>query len=152
VDLIHVYVVLGHALLGLGRPTEAADAYKQALNLHREKGQHHLVAEPLAGLARVALAQGDRTGALAHVGEILDHMEAHPALLGTWEPLRIYLTCYRVLQASGDPRAGELLDAAYHLLQERAAGIEDDDLRRSFLENVAAHGEIVATWKETPHP
>jgi hypothetical protein len=30
------------------------------------------------------------------------------------------------------------------LLQERAAQIEDDQLRRSFLENVAAHRELLA--------
>jgi len=102
-------------------------------------------------LARVSLAQGDPAGALAHVGEILDYMEDHPALLGTLEPLRIYSTCYRVLLANGDPRAEEILHAAYHLLQERAAAIEDQSLRRSYLENVPAHREIVATWKETSH-
>jgi len=160
VDLIYVFVVLGHALTGLGHPStgsgqclaEAADAYRQALTLHRERGQHHLAVESLAGLARVALTQGDPAGALAHVQEILDYMEGHPALEGTLEPLRIYLTCYRVLQASGDPHAGEILDAAYHLLQERAATIEDEGLRRSHLENVAEHREIVATWKATSHP
>jgi tetratricopeptide (TPR) repeat protein len=147
VEVIYAYTVLGHALAGLGLTAEAADAYRQALTLHRERGQHWHV-EPLAGLARVALAQGDLTGALAHVGEILGYATGHPALEGTIEPLRIYLTCYRVLQANGDPRSGEILDAAYRLLQERAARIEDDDLRRSYLENVAAHREIVAAWNE----
>ena len=152
VELIYVFAVLGHALAGLGYPAEAADAYRQALNLRREREQHHLAVEPLAGLARVSLAQGDPAGALAHVGEILDYLCDHPALEGTIEPLRIYVTCYRVLQASGGRRAGEILDAAYHLLQERAATIEGEDLRRSFLENVAAHREIVATWREGSHP
>ena len=55
------------------------------------------------------------------------------------EPLRICSTCYRVLLANGDPRAGAILDATYHLLQERAAKIEDGDLRRSYQENVSAH-------------
>ncbi|HUT17943.1 MAG TPA: tetratricopeptide repeat protein, partial [Anaerolineae bacterium] len=151
VDLPYVFTVLGHALAGLGHPAEAADAYRQGLALRREKGQHHLVVEPMAGLARVALAQGDPVGALAHVDDILGYLSDHPALEGTLEPLRIYLTCYRVLQANGDPRGGEILDAAYHLLQKRAATIEDEDLRRSYVENVAVHREIVATWKETSH-
>jgi hypothetical protein len=34
------------------------------------------------------------------------------------------------------------LSRAYHLLQERADKIEDQDLRRSYVENVAAHREI----------
>ena len=87
-----------------------------------------------------------------HVGEILDYVEDHPALSGTLGPLRIYATCYRVLSANGDPRAGEILGAAYPLLRERAATIEGGDLRRSYLENVAAHRQIVALWEEASHP
>jgi hypothetical protein len=94
------------------------------------------------------LGQGDPAQALAHVQEILICLEAGPGLEGTWEPLRVYLTCYCVLRANGDPRAEETLAAAYCLLQERAANIDDEGLRRSYLENVAAHREIVAAWNE----
>jgi tetratricopeptide (TPR) repeat protein len=139
---------LGHALAALGRLAEAADVYRQALAIRRELSQPHLAVEPLAGLARLALAQGERTQALARVEEILDYLEAHLTLDGTFEPLQVYLTCYRVLRANEDARSGEILDAAYHLLQERANKIEDKDLRRSYLENVAAHQEIVAVWNE----
>jgi hypothetical protein len=66
----------------------------------------------------------------------------HP-LDGTREPFRIYLTCYRVLRANHDPRAKELLETAHHTLQERAAGIADEEQRRSFLENVPPHREIL---------
>ncbi|MBN1811946.1 MAG: tetratricopeptide repeat protein [Anaerolineae bacterium] len=152
VDLQYVFAVLGHALAGLGHLAEAAENYRQCLTMRREREQHHLAVEPLAGLARVALAQGDPAGAMAHVGEILDHMKDHPALAGTLEPLRIYLTCYRVLLANEDPRASEILDAAYHLLQERAARIEDDNLRYSYLENVAVHREIIALWERDIAP
>jgi tetratricopeptide (TPR) repeat protein len=151
VDFVHVFAILGHALMGLGHPAEAAENYQQCLTIQRERGQHHLAVEPLAGLARVALAQGNPAKALAYVGEILGYLKDHPALEGTLEPLRIYVTCYRVLLANGDPRAGETLDAAYRLLQERAATIEDENLRRSYLENVAAHREIVALWEKTAH-
>lgn len=151
-ELIYAFAVLGHALTGLEHYAEAADAYAQGLALRREKGQHHLAVEPLAGLARVALAQGDPDLALVHASEILDYIGDHPALHGTLEPLRIYLTCYRVLSAIGDPRAGNILDAAYNLLQERADTIEDKALRRSYLENVAAHREIVALWNKASHP
>jgi hypothetical protein len=66
---------------------------------------------------------------------------------GTAEPFRVYLTCYRVLRAVGDLSASKTLGKAYHLLQEQATRISDEDLRRSFLENVAAHREIVEEWK-----
>jgi tetratricopeptide (TPR) repeat protein len=152
VDLIYVFCVLGHALLGLGRPAEAAESYWQCLVRHREWGRRHLIVEPLAGLARVALAQGDLVAALAHVNEILDHIADRPALHGLFEPLRVYLTCCRVLLANGDPRAGEVLEGGYRLIQERAATIEDEDLRRSYLENVPAHRAIVAASEGMSHP
>ena len=121
---------------------EAADAYRQALALRRELGQPHLVTEPLAGLARVCLIQGNPIEAQALVEEILGHLESH-TLEGTEEPIRVYLTCYRVLTVNQDSRARELLDKAHTLLQERAGKIGDEEMRRSYLENVCAHYEIV---------
>ncbi len=101
--------------------------------------------EPLAGLARVALAQGVLAQAQAHVEQILTHLEAGN-LDGTLEPDRVYLTCYQVLRATEDRRAQELLNRAYHELQDRAAKIDDESLRCSFLENVADRREIRAEW------
>jgi len=56
------------------------------------------------------------------------------------------MACYRVLQASGDPRAGKVLSATYALLQERADMIDDQELQRSYLENVPHHREIVSVY------
>jgi len=136
------WMMLGHALLGLERLEEAAEAYRESVALRHELGQPNLATEPLAGLARVALAQGDPMQAQAHVEEILSHLETG-TLDGATAPFQIYLTCYRVLKASQDLRTQEILATAYDLLQERAARITDEEMRRSFLENVAAHREIV---------
>jgi len=133
---------LGHTLAGLGRLAEAASAYQRAISLQRELGQTNQAIESLAGLARVALTQGEPT----RVEEILTHLETG-ALDGADDPLRVYLTCYRVLVANGDPRAPQILDTAHALLQERAAKIEDEPTRRSFLENITTHREIVAEWR-----
>jgi hypothetical protein len=65
---------------------------------------------------------------------------------GPLEPFRAHLTCYHVLGAGDDPRARGILEQAHRLLQERAAKISDAEERRSFLENVAAHREIVKEW------
>ena len=145
---------LGHALAGLGQSGEAADAYRRALDLRRELGQHHLAPEPLAGLARVALTREDPSAALAYLEEILSHLETGGpstgsgcSIDGTGEPLRVYLTCYRVLRANQDPRAERVLEEAHNILQARAAKIDDEDLRRSFLENVTANREIAVEWK-----
>jgi hypothetical protein len=53
-----------------------------------------------------------------------------------------------VLGAAGDPRAREVLEIAYLQLQERAAKIEEEALRRSFLENVPWNREIVKLWEK----
>jgi predicted ATPase/uncharacterized protein HemY len=139
---------LGHAHLARQSPAEAAEAYRQSLALRRELAQPHLATETLAGLARVSLSQGDPSEAQALVDEILAVIESR-GLAGTDEPLRVYLTCYRTLAASHDPRAAGLLETGHRLLQERAAKIADDETRRSYLENVAAHRELVREFAET---
>jgi len=142
---------LGHALVGLGSTKEAKDAYRQSLALLRELGLAYRAMEPVAGLARVCLAEGNLAQAQAHMEEILSYLadRTHRTLGSVWElgePLRVYLTCYRVLLANGDPRAGDVLNTAYRFLQELAAKISDEEERRSFLENVAAHREIASEY------
>jgi DNA-binding IclR family transcriptional regulator len=142
----------GHALVGLRWLDEAVDAYGQALDLRRALRQDNLTVEPMAGLARIALIRDDRVQAMAHVEEILKHLESNPDLDGTDEPLRVYLTCYQVLSAQDDPRCLEILSAAHQLLNKQAARIGDEAVRRAFLDNMAAHQEVVAAYRELePH-
>jgi len=136
---------LGHALVGLARLDEASDVYGEALVLLRKLELPHLALETLTGLARVCLTQGNLAGSQGHVEDILHHLKTG-SLDGTLEPARIYLTCYRVLKASDDGRAEHILEEAYRFLQERAAKISDEEERRSFLENVEEHSEIVCEW------
>lgn len=133
----------GHTQVELDLLSEAVVSYRQALILYQEIGQLHFAREALAGLSRVALAQGDLAQAQAFVAELLPQLSIEN-LYGMREPFRVYLTSYQVLQAGQDPRAGEVLAAAFGLLQERAQGIDDERLRRSFLENIPSHRELVA--------
>jgi hypothetical protein len=86
--------------------------------------------EPLAGLARVSLLQGELDRAQAWVEDILEHLKTQ-SLDGAEDPFRVYLTCYHVLKATGEARAEVILTTAHDLLQERAAKIDDGVLRRS---------------------
>jgi tetratricopeptide (TPR) repeat protein len=138
---------LGHALVGLNRMNEAVENYQQAMNLRLEFDQPHLATEPIAGLARVYLAQDDLIQAQNHVDEIMDFLRDN-TLDGTEEPFLVYLTCYRVLHANDDPRAQDVLNTAYTKLQEQAERIDDDELRHSFLENVAANREIISVYTQ----
>ena len=135
-------MVLGHACRGLGQSAEAKAAYQESIEIRGEVGQTNLAIESRAGLVGVLLDEGDLDQAAAHIDEILKHLEDN-TLEGTEEPSRINLTCYQVLQANRDPRALKVLREAYEQLQAQATKIEDEELRHSFLHNVAANRGIV---------
>jgi len=135
--------ILGHALVGMNQLDAAAAAYQEALALRRELGQPNLAMEPLAGLARMELVRGDYVAALTPIEEILAHLETS-SLAGTDEPYRVYLTCFKVLQANGDLRARAILQTGHRLLQEQAAKIKDETRRHSLLQNVPDHREMIA--------
>lgn len=136
---------LAAARMDLGDLTEAALAYQQAFDAFDDLGQSNYALDALAGLARASLALGDQAQGLSHVEGLLDHLGTG-IVESSHEPLLIYLTCYRVLHAARDPRAQKVLGSAHSLLQERAARIPDEEMRRSYLEEVAAHREITAAY------
>ena len=135
---------LGEVAQALGEYAQAETCCQQALMIRRELGLSHHVAEDLARLAQIALAQGDLDGAQARVAEILPCLDDDPLLQGAEDVFQVFVACYRVLHASGDPWAAHILDQAHSLLQEQASKIGDEKLRSSFLENVASHREIMA--------
>jgi predicted ATPase/DNA-binding SARP family transcriptional activator len=137
---------LGHAQVALGNLEEAVASYEQAYLLHLDAGEQGQSLDALAGLARAALRQGQIQKAHDHAEGILDFL-GHPILQAAKEPLRTYLTCYQVLLAAKDPRAEKVLRDAHCSLQQQAARIPDPTLRRSFLENIAAHCEIAAAYE-----
>ncbi len=140
-------LVAGHAELGLGRLDAARAAYTEscellaALNLRPQQ-----VLDPVSGLARVALAEGDIATALMHVERLLAHQAAGGSFDGTEEPLLLPLTCWRVLHAAGDARAQDVLTAAVLELQAQAERIRDPEARDSFLHQVPHHRETLQAW------
>lgn len=142
-------LVAGHAELGLGRFDAARRAYvdcRDRVEALKMRGQQ--VLDPVSGLARVALAQGDTAGALRQVDLLMAHVAEGGSFDGTEEPLLLPLTCWRVLHAAGDARAPGVLSAAMSELQTQAERIVDTQARRAFLEKVPHHREIVAAWQQ----
>lgn len=139
--------IRGNLLTFAGQWEAAEQVFQQAAALRAAFQQHHLVNEPLAGLAVCALALGRQAEALAHVNAIMAFLEQH-RLDGAIEPFRIYLRCYEVLIATGDGRAPALLDRAYNELQSWAAGLSDPAARRRFLEDVRVNHRIVSLWNQ----
>jgi tetratricopeptide (TPR) repeat protein len=140
------WAVLAGDLAWAQREVELAQAeYEKALE---SKVTEDVVSyyKARCGLAQIALAEENLADAQRWSGEI------RPVLGRSWggSPyvgLRPHLICFQVLQASGDPHAREVLEEGYRLLQERAAQIDDPDLRRSYLENVAVHREIATAYE-----
>ena len=143
---------VGEAELALGRFAAAAEALGSA------RARAIEIASPYrhdaaAGLARVALAQGDRHTAMRALDELLalaDKTDADEnALDGVEFPRLVEWTCHRVLASAGereDPRAVAWLVRAHDALQVQAATIQDAALRQGFLRNIPVHREIVAAW------
>jgi hypothetical protein len=106
-----------------------------------------------AGLAQVALAEGDAAAALAAMAALkplLDHIAAGGTLDGTEYPRLIELNCHQALARAGDPRAADWLARAHSALMAQADAISrsttDATLRQGFLQNIPHHREIVAAW------
>jgi DNA-binding SARP family transcriptional activator/predicted ATPase len=147
-------VRLAHALLPSSDWAAAQVLYQEALTLWQEQKRPHYAVEAQAGLAEVALAQGDLATAVAHALTILDFIQASPparALCAVEEPARVYWSCYQALQAAGKEALAEaLLRSARDWLNTRMAGLPHEQ-RQLYQQNVAANRMILAlaTFRQT---
>jgi DNA-binding SARP family transcriptional activator/tetratricopeptide (TPR) repeat protein len=138
---------LGLVLEEMGELDAAADAFRRALALKHEIGQQAWAMEDQSGLARIALVQDRRTEARQQVTEILERLTGE-GVSGLIRPFLAYLTVYQVLAATGEKKkAKAVLGEAYALLMERAGQLDDEEIRRSYLENVPEHRELVAAYR-----
>ena len=136
---------LGDAEQAMGRHAAAALTFEsiQALALC------HQLPEPpdaLAGLASLALAQGDLPTALRHVLRLLALDGQGAVAQASLNPRRLALICHRVLSSADDPRALAWLQGAHAELLAVAATISDAALRDGFLNNIPDHRAILAAW------
>ena len=133
---------LGLALEGLGELESAAGCYQQALHLRREIGQPDRAIEDLAGLARIALKQGQIALATTQAGEIIDWINTQ-GISELDYPLRIYNTCADILVAVDQKKeAVALLHAAKSLMEDRASKISNENARFTFLEKAPLHHQL----------
>lgn len=143
---------MGLALAGMGDRFAARDVFEQAMRLRISLGQYALALDDRAGLARLELAEGNYGAAQEQVIEILDSIAEH-GIEGCEFPIWVYLTCFRVLHMVGNyERADQALRNGIELLQQRAKKIQDEILRRQFLENVPFNRELQAEFTSLNGP
>ena len=136
---------LGHARRRLGDLSGAGDAYSEAVRLWEQRAAPELALDSLAGLALIAWQEGQAESARRQVTEILEmlnHVSWEQEMIA--EPAAICLACYDVLHASGDRRAGAVLEQARRFVRQRADRITNPALRDRFLDGIAAHRQIMA--------
>lgn len=146
-QLAYGQLCLGYSLLSLKRKNAAKTAFEESVHIRRSLNQPSLMIGALAGLAAAYLALGMVEQALEQVEEILSSIKSH-SLTGNKDPLRIFLICYHTLKTNGDPRAAEIIQRAYKQLKVQADMIEDDYLRKTFLETIRTNREIVEIHQE----
>ncbi len=138
---------LGNIYFESGDLIDASEAFQAAFHIRQSLDQPNLANELQAGQARIALVDGDLQQALTFVNPILSYLDQGGSLEGTEEPIRIYLTCFEVLQQSEDTRAEGILETAYTQLQVRGAGIKDETMRQNYFENIPYNLQLISAWR-----
>jgi len=143
VSEVEVLCTLGAVLAALGDCNTAKALCERALALATVKG---LPMENIArmGIARAALAASDIGSAVREADILLASLERGDC--GS-EALMIQIVCYRIFCSIDEGRAMSLLESAHSTLQATGAAIRDPALRKSFLENIPEHRDIVAAWR-----
>ena len=130
---------IGHTWLGLNETEKSKQSYEAAKDFHLEMEQINRSMEPHAGLAHIAWASEERDNALVIVDAICTYLQSH-TLDHTEEAFQVYLICYRILNAVGDPRRIEILQFADNHLNKRASSLHDKS--NSLFWAIPNHREI----------
>ena len=138
---------LGHALAANNEHSAAATTYEAAIQLRRELGQSHAEISPTVGLAAVRLVEGRADEALELVEKCMTWLSAHGAV-GVESPVLVYLKMYYILKNAASPeRSFQVLEIAYHTLQQYAENFSDDALKYQYLNHVKSHRHLSKLWR-----
>ncbi|MEM7533735.1 MAG: BTAD domain-containing putative transcriptional regulator [Chloroflexota bacterium] len=136
------FLSLGHAHLEQGAYGEAQQAFQAALDHIRIHPRTMSETYARAGLADVAYRQGDYATALVEVESLLPMLDEEEQHRNTIEHFHPHWTCYQVLGSVDESRAKDVLEQSYAQLMERADSLDNEEWRRSLLENVRVNRSI----------
>jgi len=140
---------LGQTRLLRGELDAAAQAFERADEV-AVAGDSEFWLDAAAGQALVAQRRGDAAASRTAVRRILDHLQAGGTLESCDRPALLRLTCHRVLAEAGDAAADAILAAACDEIKRTAAAIEDAEVRRGYLHDIAEHRELLALNASPP--
>jgi class 3 adenylate cyclase/predicted ATPase len=140
----------GQAALAQGNLAAASSSLELARSSFEALGLAQMALEAQASLAQVALAQGDVAQALVQAEAVLAALHGGLSLDGAEEPMRVHLACWQALQAAGDARAGAVLRIAEQQLRARAARLQTEHDRQTYLYRVPHHLALVQALSDSP--
>ncbi len=147
-DTARILNYLGQTYEQRGMLAEAESAYGRALEIRTQIEHHFTALDSRAGLARIALANGDIETACKQAGKITTWLKTK-GMSGAEDPIQLYLTLFKVMQASSDlDRARDFLSQGYELLQHRAKQITKPDWHYSYLNFVPHHWQLLALFND----
>jgi hypothetical protein len=132
-----VRVGLARSRLALARndPAAAAEAASDVLEHLRTRRTETFAAHALVALARARIAEGREEEAASRLDEAIAKAESLGARMALWEALALRA---RLLTGRDADEAARLRLRAAALVEEIAAGVDDDDLRERFHQRAAA--------------
>lgn len=144
---------LGHLYADAGELPAAIAAHTEALSIREGLDQAALMLDNRAGLAEVALRQRDLAAA-RDLAESVQAAIAEEGSDGVEFPVLVDWICYQIFRATaaandrpGDAAiAAAALGRAHGVLQARAEGIQDAELRELYLRNVWFNRVVVEAW------
>lgn len=122
---------------------EAAKNFREAAAVLVRIGKPISGYEARIGLADLAYRCGNLPEAYQQIAPILPHLPL-TATNGWDEPIRAYVVCVRILRATGNPLAQQLLDQGRHLLDCLARNITDHHHQQNFLNAIPTHRDLQA--------
>jgi tetratricopeptide (TPR) repeat protein len=142
------HLLIGRLHLDDGAEVRAQLAFQACIEAFAAAGLPHYESQGHAGLALLALSQGDLARACASAEEVDQRIQNNDALVGIDSPCLPLLACWKVWQRAGDARALPALRRVVNNVQKIAELAGDDEaLRRSVLENVPLHREVMQAWQ-----
>lgn len=130
------YFYLAHAELLADKHLQAIDAFRKSIEIRLEAKADALIIESRAGLADAHMALTDQVSAEKEAQHILEYMQSDPSFEGAEEPLRIYLSVFKVIEKTKDPRTSLVLQNANQLLGAQVSKLRSQEARQMFVENV----------------
>ena len=112
VKFVHGYWALAQSAF-----QQAYGYYQQALTIRQELNQPHYLIDDWAGLALLALQQGDLETAQAYTGPLLAAWAGNSTFEGAEHPMRAFHFTWQVCQALGLAQADKILATAAQVMQ-----------------------------------